>query len=82
MDRALALTATEHDLLCALARNASGVCSYDELARRVRHRHVDRKLGRTLGWRLRGELGDDGSQPVYILTARGVGYRMAKAADR
>jgi hypothetical protein len=29
------ITATEHDLLCALARNAGGVCSYDDLARFV-----------------------------------------------
>jgi len=29
--RELDLTATEHDLLCALARNAGGVRSYDDL---------------------------------------------------
>ncbi len=81
--RKLDLTATEHDLLCALARNAGGVCSYDDLARLVwRRRHVDPKLVRAFVRRLRGKLGDDAARPVYILTERGVGYRMATPPDR
>ena len=81
--RELGLTATEHDLLCALARNAGGVCSYDDLARLVwRRRHVDPKLVRAFVRRLRGKLGDDAAKPVYILTERGVGYRMAPPPDR
>ncbi len=79
----LDLTATEHDLLCALARNAAGVCSYDDLARLVwRRKHVDPKLVRAFVRRLRGKLGDDAAKPVYILTERGVGYRMAAPPDR
>ena len=81
--RELDLTATEHDLLCALARSAGGVCSYDDLARRVwRRSRVDPKLVRAFVRRLRGKLGDDAARPVYILTARGVGYRMATPPDR
>ena len=81
--RKLDLTATEHDLLCALARNAGGVCSYDDLARLVwRRRHVDPKLVRAFVRRLRGKLGDDAARPAYILTERGVGYRMATPPDR
>ena len=39
------------------------------------------------GWfgplgRLRGKLGDDAAKPVYILTARGIGYRMAPPPHR
>ena len=77
-DRELDLTATEHDLLCALARNAGGVCSYRDLARRVwsRREHVDPKLVRAFVRRLRGKLGEDAAEPVYVLTERGVGYRM------
>ncbi len=81
--RELGLTATEHDLLCALARNAGGVCSYHDLARLVWHRrHVDPKLVRAFVRRLRGKLGDAAAKPVYILTERGVGYRMATPPDR
>ncbi|MCY4659303.1 MAG: helix-turn-helix domain-containing protein [Acidobacteria bacterium] len=32
--------------------------------------------------RLRGKLGDDDARPVYILTERGVGYRMAPPPHR
>ena len=61
--RKLGLTATEHDLLCALARHAGGVCSYHDLARRVwRRRHVDPKLVRAFVRRLRGKLGDERRQ--------------------
>ena len=51
----------------------SGVCCYDDPARRVRHHQVDLKLRRTFGRRRRGKLKDDAVQPVYILTARGDG---------
>ncbi len=81
--RKLDLTATEHDLLCALARNAGGVCSYDDLARSVWGRsRIDPKLVRAFVRRVRGKLGDDAAEPVYILTERGVGYRMAPPPDR
>ena len=57
-------------------------CSHDDLARSVWRRHVDPKLVHAFVQRLLGKLGDDDAEPVYILTARGVGYRMAKPADR
>ena len=43
---------------------------------------VDPKLVRAFVRRLRGKLGDDAAEPVYILTERGVGYRMAPPPDR
>ena len=58
------------------------MCSYDNLARRVRHRHVDLKLVRVFGERRHGKLGDDAAQLVCILTARGLGYRMTKPGAR
>ena len=36
---------------------------------------VDPKLVRAFVRHLRGKLGDDDAQPVYVLAARGVGYR-------
>ena len=76
--RELELTATEHDLLCALARNAGAVCAYDDLPRTVwkRRKSVDPKLVRAFVRRLRAKLGEDAENPVYVLTERGVGYRM------
>ena len=53
------------------------MCCYDELARCVRHRHVDLKLVDAFGGHLHGTLADDAAQHVYILAARGVGYRLA-----
>ena len=59
------------------------MCSYDDLARLVWGRsRVDPKLVRAFVRRLRGKLGDDAAEPVYVLTERGVGYRMATPPDR
>ena len=76
--RALELTATEHDLLCALARNAGAVCAYEDLARTVwrQRKTVEPQLIRAFVRRLRAKLGEDAERPVYVLTERGVGYRM------
>ena len=38
-------------------------------------RTVDPKLVLVFVRHLRGKLGDDAAQPVYVLAARGVGYR-------
>ena len=43
---------------------------------------VDPKLVRAFVRRVRGKLGDAAAEPVYILTERGVGYRMATPPDR
>ena len=76
--RPVALTATEYELLRALSMNAGRVLTYDDLFRRV---WADKgsgnlALARTLVKNLRRKLGDHVGQPTYILTARGVGYRM------
>ena len=79
----LELTATEYKLLSELSLHAGRVLTYDTLLRRVwdgRH-YGDPKLVRAFIKKLRQKLGDDANKPVYILTQRGVGYRMARPDD-
>ena len=76
--RPVELTLTEYELLRALSVNAGRVVTYDSLLRDVwRERPGDAKHVRTFVKRLRRRLGDDAAKPAYILTARGLGYRMA-----
>ena len=78
--RPVVLTATEFELLRTLAINAGRVMTYEALLRQVWGEHGDGSsaLVRTFVKNLRRKLGDHASQPTYILTARGVGYRMAE----
>ena len=78
--RPLELTATEYELLRVLSLGAGRVATYDALLRQVwRGRsHANPKLVRAYVQRLRRKLGDDTSQPTYILTERRVGYRMPR----
>ena len=79
----LALTATEYDLLSALAAKAGRVSTYDYLLRRVWR---SRRGGNTRSIRvfiknLRDKLGDDARNPIYIFTEPRVGYRLAGPGD-
>lgn len=76
----LALTATEYDLLRVLATNAGRVTDYETLKRQVwgEHDHASAGLVRTFVMKLRNKLGEDSSDPTYILNERGVGYRMPR----
>ena len=78
--RPLPLTATEYELLRVLSVGAGGVSTYDALIRQVwaGEESVDPARVRTFVKNLRRKLGDDAGQPAYILTERGVGYRMGK----
>ena len=78
--RPVRLTATEYELLRVLSAKAGRVTTYDSLIRQVwgERDTGDPKLVRTFVKRLRRKLGDDAALPAYILTERGVGYRMAK----
>ena len=78
--RKVKLTATEYDLLRALALNAGRVSTYDALLRQVwaRHNGANSKLVRVFVKQLRQKLGDDANDPTYIFTERGVGYRMPR----
>ena len=77
--RPVRLTVTEYELLCVLSLNAGRVSTYDMLQRQVwgERETNDPKLVRTFIKKLRSKLGDDAARPTYILTERGVGYRMA-----
>ena len=81
--RALELTVTEYNLLRVLALNAGRVTTYDTLLRQVwsGRNHGDPKLVRAFIKKLRQKLGDDANAPAYIMTERGIGYRMARPGE-
>jgi len=76
----VALTLTEYKLLLELADAAGRVMTHDEILDRVwgpgyaGQYEVLRTFVRTL----RQKLGDDARQPRFLLSERGVGYRMGK----
>ena len=82
-DRPVQLTATEYEILRILSLNAGRVVTYDALLRQVwgRREVNDTNPVRTYVRKLRHKLGDDAAAPAYILTERGVGYRMVEPAD-
>ena len=77
------LTATEYELLRVLSLNAGRVSTYDSLLRQVwsRRGHTTPKIVRAFAKRLRAKLGDDARNPSWVLTERGVGYRMPSPDD-
>ena len=81
--RALELTVTEYNLLRVLALNAGRVATHDTLLRQVwgGRNYGDPKLVRAFIKKLRQKLGDDANAPAYIMTERGVGYRMARPGE-
>ena len=77
----VALTAIEYELLRVLSLSAGRVVDYDALMRQVwsgRSYSDPKKLVRAFVKRLRQKLGDEAVKPAYIVTVRGVGYRMAR----
>ena len=77
--RELRLSPTEYRLLTTLASRAGTVLSREELLAEVwgdAYRREHEVLRVTL-WRLRQKLGDDPSDPRYIVTRPGLGYMLA-----
>ena len=76
--REVELTATEYELLRVLSQDAGRVLTYERLLRSVWGKRGAYHPGpvRTFVKKLRHKLGDDAASPAYILTERGVGYRM------
>ena len=77
------LTAGEYHLLYELSIRPGRVLTYERLLRRIwglRNVNDFRRI-RTLVKRLRRKLGDDASDPRYIVTEHGVGYRMGKPEE-
>ena len=80
---AVALTATEFELLRVLALDAGRVTTYDTLLRRVwgSRNGTDTNLVRIFVRNLRRKLGDDAANPTWIFNERGIGYRMAEPGE-
>jgi len=74
------LTPTEFRLLAYLIQNAGMVMTYRQLLERVWGWEYlgDIDYVRVYVWRLRKKIERDSSQPTYILTEHGVGYRFEK----
>lgn len=76
------LTSTESRLLFYLAENAGRVLSHRQILEKVWGPEYADNLDYTklFIWRLRQKIEDDPNHPRYILTERGIGYRMAPAS--
>lgn len=79
-DRPVHLTATEYKLLFELSVNSGRVLTHDQILQRVWGPEYsgDAQLVRTMVKKVRRKLGEDGSDPKYVLTEPRVGYMMAK----
>jgi len=77
--REVRLTRVEFRLLQALLESPERVYSRDALLNRIYAQHevavVDRAIDVHVG-KLREKLGDDPAQPRFIMTVRGVGYKL------
>lgn len=75
----LALTRTEFQLLCHLARNPNRVWSRDQLLQHVWGYEYsgDGRLVDTHVARLRAKIESDPSEPTLLLTVRGLGYKLS-----
>jgi DNA-binding response OmpR family regulator len=79
----LDLSRKEFDLLAELVRNAGHVVKREDLMSRVWDVNwfgSTKTLDVHIGW-LRRKLGDDPSQPTFIETVRGVGFRFVAPED-
>ena len=77
--RPIRLTPTQFKLLVELSTNAGRVLSHNELLESVwgQGHSADQQLLRSFVKGLRGKLGDNARNPVYIFTESGIGYRLA-----
>ena len=79
--RPVELTASEFEFLRVLSLNAGRVSDYETVLRQVSGKQEDRDAKnalRTLVRGLRQKIGDTATNSRYILTERGVGYRMPR----
>ena len=81
--RPVTLTAKEFDLLRVLSVNRGGVVTTETLLRQVWGlRSLDNtNRVRAVVRKLRANLGDDADAPTYILTERGLGYRLGSPGE-
>ena len=82
--RAVALTATEYEILRILSVNAGRVVTSESLLRQAwdgRRPPTDTERVRGFVRQLRVKLGDDAARPAFIFNERGVGYRMPQPGE-
>ena len=81
--RAVRLTAIEYKILHTLSLDAGGATTYESLRRRVwgDRGGANPQAVRNAMRKLRRKLGDDARNPKYILSERGLGYRMPEPQD-
>ena len=77
-DKEIQLTPTEYDLLRVLIRNSGRVLTHQQLLKEVRGTgfQMETHLLRVHMSNLRRKIEEDPSNPQYILTEPGVGYRL------
>ena len=77
------LTAIEYKILHALSLDAGGATTYETLRRRVwgDRGGANPQAVRNAIRKLRRKIGDDARNPKYILSERGLGYRMPGPGD-
>ena len=81
--RAVALTATEYEILRILSVDAGRVVTFESLLRQAWDARdpTDTERVRAFVKQLRAKLGDDAARPTWIFNQRGVGYRMARPGE-
>ena len=81
--RAVALTATEYEILRILSVHAGRVVTSESLLRQAwdDRQPTDTERVRAFVKQIRAKLGDDAARPTWVFNERGVGYRMAKPGD-
>ena len=81
--QAVRLTAMEYKILHTLSLHAGGATTYESLRRRVwgDRGGANPEALRNAIRKLRRKLGDDARNPTYILSERGLGYRMPAPED-
>jgi len=83
-DRPVVLSTTEFRLLAHLARRAGRVVTYDELLEAVWGCTAEAgnyDMVRSCVRRVRRKLGEEAKAPRYLITVRGVGYRLRNPAQ-
>lgn len=78
-EQVLALTVTEFEVLVYLARRSGQIVTFDELLASIWHCPPEvgsREQVRTVMWRLRQKTEQDPTHPRWLVTVRGIGYRL------
>jgi DNA-binding response OmpR family regulator len=81
-NREVRLTRKAFELLKYLYKNANRVCTKEELTNNIFGGDYDDSLFSNSIRRIRNEIEDDPSQPRYLITVHGVGFRLVKQPQK